>query len=116
MITMDDVLGRIDSMTEEDLDMVWDRFKARQREIVREAGKGFHVGQRVTWISRKRGNQKIVGTIERVNDQTMVVLADDGIHWKVGPTVVKAAKDGEKMIVKPVVAKRVPLSEILRGE
>lgn len=63
--------------------------KMVQKNIQERAKSSFMVGEKVQWDGKYGHN---TGTIEKINRKTIFVISDQGLKWKVSPSLLKACK------------------------
>ena len=68
------------------LDAIIAEVKNRQREMQREIGNAFNVGDKVWFDANRRG--RIEGMISKINQKTIVVKTPT-VTWKVTPSLLK---------------------------
>lgn len=83
----------IGSASQEDLRIIAEIYNDRNRllreqKAVQEKAR-FYRGQKVTF--RGKYGETIQGVIERMNAKTIGVLAENGVHWRVSPSLLNAA-------------------------
>lgn len=61
----------------------------------------FKIGDRVTF--HPSGHERLTGTLTRFNRKSVTVIADNGGHWNVAPSLISLAqsKDSEQTATTP---------------
>ena len=83
----------INTASQEDLRIIAELHNNRNRFLnevkTHQAKSQFYRGQKVTF--RGKYGETITGSIERMNAKTIGVLAESGVHWRVSPSLLRAA-------------------------
>jgi len=81
----------IDHLTEPELISLNRRIVERLRRIAsinrQHHMMAFHVGQRVLFVTKEE--DIVCGTILKLNQKTVSVMAEDGTRWKVSPSLLR---------------------------
>lgn len=59
----------------------------RYKELISRTSHSFRIGEQVTFYSNKRG--QIRGRVQKINQKTVKVMADNGVLWTVTSTLLK---------------------------
>lgn len=80
----------VQGLDEDELHALYHQLAARMRLVHRAkelyAMKDFQVLDRVVF---HHASQRIEGTVLRINQRTISVVADDGVNWKISPQLLK---------------------------
>lgn len=82
------LIALINKMDDDDLNTSASIFNARRRQLQAEIATSFSVGQKVTFVSSKRG--PVNGIISKINRKTIQVKAGT-VNWKVSPSLLSVA-------------------------
>jgi len=81
------LISTIDSI--DDLRKVNEWVRAKASHLQRVSAHSFYKGMRVSFKSNKTGCI-ITGRVNRVNQKTLSIIAEDGTSWKVSASLVKS--------------------------
>ena len=89
MANLKSLISLIDDM--DDIKEIAGAFNAKVKHLQRMSTYSFYKGMRVSFKSNKTGCT-ITGRVDRVNQKTLSITADDGTSWKVSATMVNKIK------------------------
>lgn len=72
----------------EDLRKVAEAYNIRNRELQARAARSFRVGDKVSWDSQRAG-RRMTGIVQKINQKTLKVLADNGQMWTVAGALAR---------------------------
>jgi len=85
------ILDRTNSMTTDDLTQINAAIKERWNSLQYQTAKLFKVNDRVMFYSAKK-QMHVRGTVQKINAKTVQVKAENGMNWKVAPSLLEAVK------------------------
>lgn len=72
----------------DDLRRVADAYNIRHRELQARATRTFRAGDKISWESQRAG-RRMTGVVQKVNQKTLKVLADNGQMWTVAGALAR---------------------------
>jgi hypothetical protein len=81
--------------THEDCKEAWDLIRIRLSRIVASEAQNFRVGQKVWFMSKKLGGNRIMGTVTRINKKSISVETTLG-KWNVAPSLLNPVETKNK--------------------
>jgi hypothetical protein len=80
----------LDKCDSEDLNLVVNLLKARRDSITRMTTATLTRGKTVRFIGRR--GVTVTGTVEQINQKTVIVKATDGAKWRVAGSLLEVVK------------------------
>tara|TARA_B110000503_G_scaffold97998_1_gene146922 strand:+ start:65 stop:340 length:276 start_codon:yes stop_codon:yes gene_type:complete len=87
---MNTVLDQISRMDAEEL-KVLEALALRRTYLPRQVTNSVLIGDRVSFTGRR--NVVVVGTVEKINIKTVVVLSTTGVRWKVTSSLLSPVRE-----------------------
>jgi hypothetical protein len=88
---MNTVLDQISRMDAEELNRAVEAIKLRRTYLARQVTNSVLIGDRVSFKGRR--NVVVVGTVEKINIKTVVVLSTTGVRWKVTSSLLSPVRE-----------------------
>jgi hypothetical protein len=82
--------------THEDCKEAWDLIRLRLSRIVASEAQNFRVGQKVWFMSKKLGGNRIMGTVTRINKKSISVETSVMGKWNVAPSLLSPVETKNK--------------------
>jgi hypothetical protein len=87
---MNTVIDQVSRMDAEDLTRVVEAIKLRRTYLARQVTNSVSIGDRVSFSARRN---LVVGTVEKINIKTVVVLSTTGVRWKVTSSLLSPVRE-----------------------
>ena len=84
------VIGEVMMMDNDDLNRLVEAVRSRRSILSREVKRQFHVGDRVSFSTKKRGLGLVKGTVWKINRKNIVVETEYAGRWNVSPSLLTA--------------------------